>query len=109
MILTYKAVRYNVLLYEVIDLLPMRFQILLISRISYHSLNWINQSKDNKPFLIPMIYALSNVITGAANTEMTLEELEMISKNRDLRDQYFNRFVYDDSRYHFLLYRPTWL
>jgi hypothetical protein len=56
-----------------------------------------------------MIYALSNVITGAANTEMTLEELEMISKNRDLRDQYFNRFVYDDSRYHFLLYRPTWL
>jgi hypothetical protein len=56
-----------------------------------------------------MIYALSNVITGAANTEMTLEELEMISKNRDLRDQYFNRFVYDDSRYHSLVYRPTWL
>ena len=56
-----------------------------------------------------MIYALSNVITGAANTEMTIEELERISNDRELRDQYFNKFVYDDQRYHFLLYRPSYL
>jgi hypothetical protein len=56
-----------------------------------------------------MIYALSNVITGAANTEMTLDELDKISKDQERLDQYFNRFVYDDRRYHFLLYRPSWL
>jgi len=105
-ILTHKAVMYNVLLHEVIDLLPMRYKILLISRISWLSDEWIKKSKNNKPFLLPFTYAICNVITGAANTEMTLEELDRITDNRELRAQYFNKFVYDDSNYHFLLYDP---
>lgn len=92
---------YKVKINEVIDLFPLAYRYLIISRISYMNL----KRAEGDRFVLPLRYARFNTISGASDMVMTNEDLEAIMADESKLKHFFEGYLYRNQMWHYCAYQ----